>query len=437
MSCSLQELRGLVTGDRVHRRVYADPEIFALEMDRIFGRAWLYVAHESQLKTPGDFVRTRMGLRDMVVARHADGTIHVLHNRCSHRGARFCAADRGNARSFICPYHGWSFATDGALEGVPHRQSYPDGFRLDDPGRPLFQAPRVESYRGFVFASLAASGPSLTEHLGPMTEAFDNLVDRAPEGEVEISDHGFRLEYRGNWKMHHENANDVFHPSFVHESSITAARRLPAKGSRFEYDLTHEQLRSNDRTPRDWENAHVVGLPMGHSYRAGFYRGGALAPGADDDARARYRAALVARRGEQRAAEILGVDRFNNLIFPNISLNAQYHQLRVVHPVAVDRTVVASYCFRLKGAPTEIFERAVRFLSNIGSPASMIYSDDAAVFARCQEGLSEEGNAWVDFSRNFGRDQQAPDGALSGTASELPMRVLYQGWLDLMTAGAE
>jgi nitrite reductase/ring-hydroxylating ferredoxin subunit len=436
MSCSLQELRGLVRDDRVHRRVYADPDIFALEMDRIFGRAWVYVAHESQLKTAGDFVRTRMGFHDMVVVRHRDGTIHALHNRCSHRGARFCAAERGNARSFLCPYHGWSFATDGTLEGVPHRQSYPDSFRLDDPAHQLFAAARVESYRGFVFASLAPTGPSLREHLGPMTDAFDNLVDRAPDGEVEISEHCFRLEYRGNWKMHHENANDVFHPSFVHESSITAARRVPAGGSRLDHDLTHEQLRSNDRTPRDWENAHVLGLPMGHSYRAGFYRSGALAPAAADEVRERYRAALVARRGAARAAEILGVDRFNNLIFPNISLNSQYQQLRVVHPVAIDRTIVASYCFRLKGAPEEIFERAVRFLANISSPASMIYSDDAAVFARCQAGLAEDGNEWVDFSRNFGRDVAGPDGSLAGVASELPMRVLYRGWLACMTAGA-
>src|SRR5579885_2594958 len=102
---SAAELRALVTPDSVNRALYVDPDIFELELDRIFGRAWLYVAHESQIKGSGDFVRTRLGRRDVIVVRGEDGAIHVLHNRCAHRGARICTAERGNARFFMCPYH--------------------------------------------------------------------------------------------------------------------------------------------------------------------------------------------------------------------------------------------------------------------------------------------------------------------------------------------
>jgi len=430
---TIDDVRALVRPDRVHRRVYTDPAVFDLEMERIFGRAWLYVAHESQLASPGDFVRARLGRADVVVTRGRDGRVHVLHNRCAHRGAQFCSARRGRAQSFICPYHGWSFALDGTLEGLPHRQSYPPGFRLEDPENHLARAPRVESYRGFVFASLAAAGPGLREHLGEMTDAIDNLIDRAPDGEIALSDNSFHLEYRGNWKLHHENATDVFHPGFVHESSVSTASRAAAPASGIDDGQTREMLRANGFTPREWQGIELIGLAGGHSYMSGFYKSGVLAPQQEDPVRAEYRAALEARHGAARAGAILGMDRFNNLVYPDISINAQYHQLRVVHPVAPDRTVVSSYCFRLKGAPEGIYHRAVRFLTNLGSPASMIFSDDVEVFARCQAGLADRDDEWVDLQRGYGTDTAQGEGRWSSRATELPIRVQFGAWLRYMT----
>ena len=425
-------LRALVGPDRVHRRVYADPDVFALEMDRIFGRAWLYVAHESQLRAPGDFVRTTLGRYDVIVTRHSDGAIHVLQNRCAHRGARVCVAHAGQAKSFVCPYHGWTFGGDGALEAVPHRESYPADVRLDDPQRRLRRAPRVEMYRGFVFASLGADGPSLRRHLGPMTAAIDNLVDRAPDGEIAIADSSFQLAYRGNWKLHMENANDVFHPGFVHESSVSTARI--ARETRFDANQTRDMLQANGFSRREWENIDLIAFEAGHSYMTGFYRSGLLAPQADDPVRDVYRTAMTARHGETRTAEILGLDHFNHLIYPNLVINAQYQQMRVVHPIAVDRTLVTGSCFRLKGAPEEIFHRAVRFLTNLSSPASMIFSDDVEVFERCQAGLAAGDAAWIDMARGRDRPEQAGGGHYAATASELPVRVQFGAWLRHMTA---
>jgi len=94
------DIRALVRPDHVHRRAYADPQIFAMEQERIFGRLWIYVAHESQLKQPGDFIRTRLSKYEVLVTRHNDGEIYVLHNRCPHRGARLCMTEGGTSRTF-------------------------------------------------------------------------------------------------------------------------------------------------------------------------------------------------------------------------------------------------------------------------------------------------------------------------------------------------
>src|SRR3954470_5473524 len=109
------DIKSLVRPDHVHRRAYADPAVFALEQERIFGRLWIYVAHESQLKKPGDFVRTRLAAREILVTRHHDGHIYVLHTRRPHRGARLCMVERGSSRLFACPYHAWTFRPDGSL----------------------------------------------------------------------------------------------------------------------------------------------------------------------------------------------------------------------------------------------------------------------------------------------------------------------------------
>ncbi|MYJ72075.1 MAG: Rieske 2Fe-2S domain-containing protein [Rhodospirillaceae bacterium] len=438
------EIAALVEPDRVHRRAYTDRAVFDLEMARIFGRAWIFVAHTSQIPGPNDLIRTRLGLHDVLATRDGDGRVHVVGNRCTHRGTTLCSVERANAASLVCPYHAWTFALDGTLRSVPHRKSMPDSFDIADPRLALFRAPRVADYRGFVFASLAADGPGLEDFLGDMTEALDNLVDRAPDGEI-FQDGGiFRLEYRGNWKLHHENANDTMHPGFVHESSVNAAREDGRDYAEPVYDehQAHTQLLSNGFSVREWQSLGLQGLANGHSYMDGFYSEGVLSPDRDDPLSREYRAALEAAKGRAAADAILGMDRFNNLIWPNLNINAQYQQIRIVQPVAPDRTVVQAMCFRLGGAPEGMFHRAVRFLTNLSSPASMIFADDVEIFEKVQAGLADGSREWLDQSR--GLDAPVDAGAGGGGAgngrlaspgtSELPIRGQFRAWLDHMTA---
>jgi phenylpropionate dioxygenase-like ring-hydroxylating dioxygenase large terminal subunit len=122
------DVRPLVRSDSVHHSVYSDPAIFELEMDKIFGTAWLMLGHESQVQAAGDYFLTRMGREQVIVTRDAKGRVQVLMNRCTHRGATLCQNPKGHAHSFVCPYHGWAFdLRDGACKTVPGKgvRSYP------------------------------------------------------------------------------------------------------------------------------------------------------------------------------------------------------------------------------------------------------------------------------------------------------------------------
>ena len=414
------QISELVRGERVHRAAYIDPQVFALESERIFRRVWLYLAHESELPNAGDYVLTHLGPEEVILVREEDGALSCLHNRCAHRGARIVSAPRGNLRQLRCPYHAWSYRLDGSLLGVPLAEGYANPAELPGLGR----VPRVESYRGFVFASHAASGPSLVDFLGGLASAFDNLVDRAPAGTLTRFGGALRLEYRGNWKMFMENAVDMVHPGFVHRSSVEAARAHPEA---LDADALTEQgaqmFLANGMRATEWNEVELHAFAGGHVYMGGFYRQGVIAPERHDPVFERYKQALVARHGAEKTAAVLAVDRFNNLVWPTLSLNARFGALRIVRPLAVDRTVVEVHCFRLDGAPQEMHELTLQFVNLAASPASLVASDDLEIFERCQRGLAGASDDWIDMRRGVLADRPAADGSAvaPGTSRHLPI----------------
>ena len=142
--------------------VYSDPDVFELERERLFARAWVFLAHESEVPSPGDYVVRRILDDSFIVVRDEAGVVRVHFNMCLHRGMQVCRAELGNASHFRCPYHGWSYRNDGRLAGLPfHQDAYggDDGLRRAD--HHLLPAPRVDTIDGMVFASLAADGPTL------------------------------------------------------------------------------------------------------------------------------------------------------------------------------------------------------------------------------------------------------------------------------------
>ena len=295
-----QDLSAFIQPGRVHRQIYTDPAIFELELERIFGVAWIYVGHESQVKNPGDYFRTFIGRKPVVLVRDAGGAIRVIHNQCAHRGSLVVANDKGNAAEFQCCYHGWTYHLDGRLKAVPLQHGYPRDFDPNNPKTAMTQMARVKSYRGFVFASEAADGPSLEEFLGHMTTSLDDMIDRAPDGEVEIAGGVFRHAYDANWKLYLENLCDAAHPIFAHRSSIDAAIAQPddvhSDGSG---EIAIRQMRQNGAPYSFWESQ--VGIwtyPNGHSYLGDYHDDAKLVAALKDPAFRDYIAAMEKKKGK-------------------------------------------------------------------------------------------------------------------------------------------
>ena len=432
-------LSKLVAEDRVHHSVYSDPAIFDLEMERIFGRAWLLLGHDSQIPNPGDYITTRMGREPVIVTRHRDGVVQVLINRCAHRGAMVCHEASGNTRQFACPYHGWVFDTDGALRSVPMPQGYGTDAATKFARLGLTHVARVAHYRGFIFASLAPSGPTLAEHLGPIASSFDDLVDRAPEGEIEIAGGVFKHAYNGNWKLVLENHLDGIHPNYVHASSVDAARGAPddpgaRPGSERYAEISLRQMRQNGAPEPVWEALGIWATGWGHGYMGDYHSDSRLVAAMNHPVFADYRHRLETRVGNAEATRILGVSRFNSVVYPNVSFMSQYRQLRIVHPLAVDRTVVYTYNIRLKGAPERMFRDTVAFSNVVNGTASWVLTDDLEVYERVQRGLSAAMPEWVVLGRGGGGDVQEPDGFRRGATgtSEIFIRRQFEAWNKYM-----
>jgi phenylpropionate dioxygenase-like ring-hydroxylating dioxygenase large terminal subunit len=439
MNAHFADFSAFVQPGRVHRQIYTDPAIFELELERIFGTAWIYVGHESQIKNPGDFFATSIGRKPVVLVRDAEGSIRVIHNQCAHRGSLVVATEKGNAAEFTCCYHGWTYHLDGRLKAVPLQQGYPDDFDPKNPRTAMVQVPRVTSYRGFVFASEATEGPSLADFLGHMTTSLDDMVDRAPDGEIEVAGGSFRHAYDANWKLYLENLCDAAHPIFTHRSSIEAAQQqaddVHSDGSG---EIAIRQMRQNGAPYSFWESQ--VGIwtyPNGHSYLGDYHDDAKLVAALKDPVFRDYIAAMETRKGKTEAQRVLELRRWNSNIYPNLSFMSQFQQLRVVHPVAVDRTVVHTYCFRLKGALDAMFRNTVSFANAVNGPGSLVLTDDLEIYNRINMGLSSSGAEWIEVGRGFETDVPDAHGGRRGknSTSEVYIRNMLQAWLGYMTNG--
>jgi phenylpropionate dioxygenase-like ring-hydroxylating dioxygenase large terminal subunit len=428
-----EQLSMLVQPDRVHRSVYADAGVFELEMERIFGRAWLLLGHESQARKAGDYFTTRMGREPVIVVRNGPD-IAVLINRCAHRGAMVCAEGRGNTERFVCPYHGWSYDRAGVLQAVP----FGAGYDKDRFPKGLAAVPRVSVYRGFIFASLAARGESLEAFLGPARASLDDFVDRAPGGELEVAGGVFKHAYNGNWKLMLENHLDGAHPAWVHASSVAVARNAPEPGKPGEehyYDIAVRQMRQNGAPDAVWEAIGMWTTPHGHGYMGDYHDDSRLVVGMGNPVFEEYRKKLIERVGEKEADRVLRVTLWNTIIYPNCSFMSQFRQLRIIHPIAVDRSVVSTYSFRMKNAPSRMFRDTIAFSNVVNGTGSWVLTDDLEVYERIQNGFASGAVDWAYIGRGHGRDVKEPNGTDRGATgtSEIFIRAQFAAWLRYMS----
>lgn len=211
---------------RIPFAVYTDEDLHKTELERFFYRNhWCYVGLEAEIPEPGDFKRTVVGERSVIMTRSADGSIHVVENVCAHRGMQFCRERHGNKKEFVCPYHQWSYTLQGELQGVPFRRGVrqdgkvnggmPADFNPKDHG---LTALKVGTRGGVVFASFDHAVESLEDYMGPtILRYFDRLFNGR-----QLTLLGYnRQRIPGNWKLMQENIKDPYHPGLLHTWFVT------------------------------------------------------------------------------------------------------------------------------------------------------------------------------------------------------------------------
>ncbi|MCX8564906.1 aromatic ring-hydroxylating dioxygenase subunit alpha [Mycolicibacterium mucogenicum] len=402
----------LIHRDRVHGSLYTDPSIFAEELEKIWYRTWVFVGHESEVAQPNDYVRKKLGLQDVIMTRDREGQIHLLLNRCAHRGNQVCDDAKGNSGTFRCPYHGWTFRNTGELIGFPFFKGYGER-KLD---LAMGRVPRVDSYGGFVFGSFAADGPSLIEHLGDAAGEIDRLTRLSPEGRVELTAGWLQHTSRANWKLLAENETDGYHPQFVHGSifGVTGSTIGPLYSD------------SSTAVTRDLGNGHSE-----NDLRPEFRKFGEPMRwfGTTESRVPDYVAAIRARHGAD-AEQILIEGGPHVMIFPNLFI-AEI-QVFNIQPVSVGECVQYSTAVQLAGAP-ELNQRMVSQCVGSVGPAGMLLADDTEMYERNQQGLAALNPEWLDVRRGIHRETVDEKGHPVGSATdETGMRGFWSHYKTLM-----
>jgi benzoate/toluate 1,2-dioxygenase alpha subunit len=417
-------LVALVEPDRVHRDVYCDPEVFQLEMERLWARTWIYVGHASQVPKPGDYFTADIGAQPVIMVRHTDGAVRVLMNRCAHKGTKVVYDLSGNTgKTFRCPYHAWTYRTDGTLLHIPLQEGYAAGVKQQG----LAQV-TSETYRGFVFARLAPEGIGFKEFFGDSLSSIDNLADRSPEGELEIAGGCLRFLHNCNWKMFVENLNDTMHPMIAHASSAGTAKKLwEGKPADAPKPMSIEQIAPFASDYKFFDEMGVRAYDHGHGFS-----GVNFSIHSSYSSLLGYEEAMHEAYGEERAKKILGTVRHNTVYYPSLTIKGAIQSIRVARPLAADQTLIESWTLRLKGAPESVLARTVIYNRLINSPMSVVGHDDLHVYRSIQEGLAAGGNEWVDLQRNFDPAEAKGGEITHNGTSELSMRNQFRAWREFM-----
>ncbi|MET8948896.1 aromatic ring-hydroxylating dioxygenase subunit alpha [Streptomyces sp. NPDC004542] len=408
--------RGLVWGEIFHSR-----EIYEAELKNVFGRSWLFLAHDSMIPKPGDFIQQYMGEDPVVVVRQRDGSVKAFLNQCRHRGMRICRVDQGNARAFMCSFHGWTYDTAGNLTSVPHEEeAYPQGLRKEELGPP--QVPLLANYKGFIFGNWDPDAPSLEEYLGDMAWYFDAYVDRYEGGLEAIAVHKWVLPC--NWKFNAEQpASDAYHGEVTHASAM--------------------QVMGGGGVP-DEEAAQIKpfdGMPFGNQFSSPYGHGcgwmNLPVPGSGplhNAWKASMRDHAVERVGQLRADTVA----MHGNIFPNFMVLAN-GTMRLTHPRGPEEMEIWAWTFVPVMAPAEVKEEIRVEVLRTFSPGGMYEQDDAENWLeeqRIMRGYMARQKP-LHYTQHLDTPRTDVNGLPGKTAphiyAELGARGMYQHWQDLMS----
>jgi 3-phenylpropionate/trans-cinnamate dioxygenase alpha subunit len=408
------------------RRVYWDEDVYEQELEQVFARSWLFLAQDSLIPEKGDFLTTFMGEDRVIVTRGQDGEVRAFLNSCSHRGNILCQADSGNAKNFVCNYHGWAYGSDGKVSDIPLQDEiYPADW---DRSRMDIKQVRVENYRGFYFGNFDESAPPLTEYLGEMGWYFDSFMD-APGG-AELLGPPIKVRVKANWKFFVENfIGDFYHAGWTHAAALTVI------GGALSAVL------GNKMTP---PGAIQLATKFGHGFNA--------APGTDEvfphvhqgkiaemfEDWMRMRLPLVAERlGDQRALIYNAV--WDGSMFPNCSFLRGIDTWKVWQPRGPREVEIWTWTLVEKDMPEEL-KRGIRHTNEKTFGAAGILEGDDG---ENMEGNTNSARGWVTrnqpLNTEMGLGTEQLDGPfpsmMSGQAdNEVAHRNFLRMWDTMMNS---
>ncbi|NIZ12116.1 Rieske 2Fe-2S domain-containing protein [Phaeobacter sp. HF9A] len=403
---------------KVATEMYEDPDLFAEEMEKVFKRTWVFVAHESEFPDKGSFKLSHVGLEPVIVVRDRKGVIHVMVNRCRHRAATVCEVKKGKTASFQCPYHGWGYGLDGSLRALPYPEQYGDDFNKEQHG--LLKL-RTESYQGMVFATFNDDIEPLTDFLGAEVCRYIDLFMKQGGGfPVKVlGEHQFTVPM--NWKVQLENTTDAYHFPVVHKSFLQSLD-----------GATNEMFDFLDKG-RGW----VEDLGNGHSVMMMIPELEDLEANLDDPIPARFEELAQELRDEgypedqvRRIVRAVGGAGFNLNLFPNVSFSLAF--FRVLTPVSVEQTDIRHMALGMEGGPQAANQMRMRLHEHFQGPMGFGSPDDAEVWERVQRGTKGGEQLPILVNRGLVDEEPGTAGPRGHISAETGMRAAYKMWKRMM-----
>lgn len=425
-------LATLVNADEglISRRIFADPEIYELEMERIFRRTWLYLGHESEIPEPGDYVTRYLAGEPVIVVRGEDGVARAFLNSCRHRGMRVCRTDMDNTSHFRCPYHGWTYRNTGELIGVPAGDEAYGKDRINKSQWGLIPVSQVDAYGGMIFGTWNQDGPSLDEFLGDMKWYLDLMMNRS-DGGMQVIGPPQRWEVPANWKFAADNfTGDNYHTLTTHRHAVELGLAPPdPKFASYGHGIAIE-------------NGHSVNL-IGHPPEV------QLPPylGLPEELWPEIERNL----NPEQAAVLKGHNFLIGNLFPNLAwLNVMlakdrrspptpFLTWRLWEPTGPGTIRISSWFLVEKTAPESYKRDSYETYIRTFGPGGTFEQDDMENWVECTRASSGKIAQRYTFNHSMGIDYMAldtewpgPGAAYPSGYSECNQRAFYKHWLMLM-----